>query len=265
MTPLLQRLMSPIAAVLAFGLLTTVLSAHPAAADPPLRLVFAAELAPLSFEKSGKITGILVEVAREIFVKRLGERMIASLYPWERAQQMVRSGAADGFITIATAERATYANCGRIPVLRVPLRPLVRQNHPRLKEIEAATSLADLRPFDFVSYLGNGWAKENLADFNVYYAADYGAALRGLAQGRGDLALVTTTTGAYYMRESHLMDKLVMLPLVADTFEYVLCLGKNSPHVARLAEFDRVLEVMRADGGYRPILQQYGLDPDSLY
>jgi polar amino acid transport system substrate-binding protein len=231
----------------------------------PIKLVFATELAPLSFEEAGAAKGILLDIAREVFAERLGQAVETTLYPWERDQKMVRSGEADGFITVATTERGTYANCGRIPVLRANLHPIVRPDNPRRTDIETAQSLADLHRFDIVSYFGNGWAKQNLAGFNVYYAQDFQSSLYGLAQGRGDLALGTTTSGAHYMREPELAGKLVMLPLVVDTFEYVLCLRKTSPHAAKLSEFERVLEVMRIDGGYVPIMQRYGMAADTVY
>lgn len=254
--------------MLVLALAPSVAQLRPAVAEtgtPPVRLVFAVELAPLSFEEAGQVRGILVDIAREVFAVRLGQPVDAALYPWERAQQMVRAGEADGFITVATKERAAYANCGRIPVLRAGLHPIVRKDNPRRAGIEAAKSLADLRSFNIVSYFGNGWAKQNLAGFDVYYATDFQSSLRGLAQGRGDLALGTTTSGSYYLQEPALAAKLVMLPLVVDTFEYVLCLGKKSPHAAKLSEFERVLDVMRSDGGYAPILQKYGMGGNTLY
>jgi polar amino acid transport system substrate-binding protein len=231
----------------------------------PVRLVFAAELVPLSFEKNGEVRGVFIDIAREAIEHRLALPLDVQIYPWERAQQMVRHGDADGFITIATKARREYANCGRIPVLRAPLHPLVRVDNPRRGDIAAAANLAGLKPFEIVSYLGNGWAKQNLAGFNVYYASDFESSLRGVALGRGDLAFATNTAGAYYLREIDLGSRLVMLPLVVDTFEYVLCLGKQSPRAGMLADFDRVLEVMRTEGAYVPIMQQYGLRADTLY
>lgn len=234
-------------------------------AQDPLRLVFAADLAPLSFEIQGVKQGILIDVAREILERRLGQPVEAALYPWERAQQMVMRGEADGFITIATRARAAYANCGRIPVLRTPLHPLVRLENPRRKEIEKATSLAELKPFEIVSYRGNGWAKQYLEGFNVYFAPDFQASLRGLAAGRGDLAFATTTAGPYYLREFDIEQEVALLPLVVDMFNYVLCIRKDSPKSIMLPEFDRVLEVMRTEGAYAPILERYGLTPDAYY
>jgi len=231
----------------------------------PVRLVFATELAPLSFEEKGDVRGVFIDIAREAIEHRLGQPLELQIYPWERAQQMVRHGDADGFITIATKARQEYANCGRIPVLRAPLHPLVRIDNPRRDAIAAATDLAGLKPFEIVSYLGNGWAKQNLNGFNVYYASDFQTSLRGVALGRGDLAFATNTAGAYYLREYDLGDRLVMLPLVVDTFDYVLCLGKQSPQLGMLADFDRVLEVMRGEGAYKPILERYGMHADALY
>lgn len=260
-----QRVSTLATLALVLGMLLAPLSMHPARGEEPLKLVFASELIPLSFEEEGEVRGVLVDIAREAFATRLRLPLEIAIYPWERSQQIVQRGEADGFITIATPARELYANCGRIPVLRTPLHPLVRQDHPRRAEIAAARSLAELRPFNIVSYSGNGWAKANLVDFDVYYAADFPASLRGLAQGRGDLALVSTVAGPYALRELNLAGKLVMLPLVVDTFEYVLCLGKKSPHRGQLAEFERVLEVMRLDGGIADILKRYGFDARSLF
>jgi polar amino acid transport system substrate-binding protein len=246
-------------------MLGAVAIAEDAAVGKPVRLVFAAELVPLSFEENGAVSGIFIDVAREVIEHRLGRQLDLQIYPWERAQQMVRHGDADGFITIATKARREYANCGRIPVLRAPLHPLVGIGNSRRAEIEAAKNLADLKPFQIVSYLGNGWAKQNLEGYNVFYAADFQASLRGLALGRGDLAFATTTAGAYYLREYDLGDRLVMLPLVVDMFEYVLCLGKNSPQATILPEFDRVLDVMRSEGAYKPILERYGMKANAFY
>lgn len=251
--------------LLACGLGGSVALAQEADTKKPVRLVFADELVPLSLEKDGVASGIFVDVAREVFERRLSQPVTLQIYPWERAQQMVRHGEADGFITIATKARREYADCGRIPVLRAPLHPLVRSDHPRRAEIAAATSLKGLKPFEIVSYFGNGWARQNLVGFKVIYAADFQSSLRGLLLGRGDLALTTTTAGAYYLREYDLDDRLVMLPLVVDMYEYVLCLAKKSPQAALLPEFDRVLDVMRAEGAYKPILQRYGMETDALY
>jgi len=247
------------------GLAIVACLVAPAAAEEPIRLVFAEGSAPLAFEEAGEARGIEIDVAREVFTARLGHPIAASLYPWERAQQMVRSGQADGLITVATPERLSYADCGRVPALRVPLRAMMRRNHPQLEEVTAAKKLEDLRKFELVSYLGNGWARQKLAGFNVIDAVDFQASLRGLAQGRADVAIVNAITGHYYLDKLNLKGKLLMLPQDLDTLDYVLCLGKNSRHLTKLGEFDRVLEVTRADGGYAHILKTYGLAPDASY
>ena len=58
---------------------------------------------------------------------------------------------------------------------------------------------------------------------------------------------------------------LAILPLVIEDFDYVLCLAKKSPQVGLLQEFERVIEVMRAEGAYRPILERYGFAGLAIY
>lgn len=242
-------------------------SVRPAAAETPVRLVFAEYLTPLSFAEDGEARGILIDVARDIIGRDLGRGVEVELYPWERAQQMVRRGEADGFITISTPARREYAQCGRVPVVEASLHPLVRKGDPKRAVITAASQLEDLRPFSIITYLGNGWAKENLEKpgFDVFFAPDYVAHLRGLAQGRGDLALVTGLSGAYYLKSLDLGDQLVLLPPVIDTFRYVLCLGKQSPHVGLMPEFEAALGRKRTDGSYAAVLQAYGFNPAAPY
>ena len=235
---------------------------YAALAQEPMRLVFASELVPLSFKEQGQLRGILVDFAKEIFVKRLGQKVEMLVFPWERAQQMVMRGEADAFITVATEARRRYANCGESTVLETPLHPVVRRDHAKLAMIEAARRLADFKPFDIVSNNGNGWAKQNLVGFNVYFATDFPTALRGLAHGRGDIAFATDTAGTYFLQKEGLGDRLVILPLVVDTWKYVLCVGKKSPYVAQLAEFERVLEILKREDGEHTILARYGLTPE---
>jgi polar amino acid transport system substrate-binding protein len=252
---------------LAALLLVWLQLAGPLAAEEPIHLVFAEQLTPLSYDDQGTTRGILVDVAIDVLRDQLGLPIKVGTYPWERAQQMVRQGEADGFITISTAERREYADCGTLPVLRASLHPLLRQDHKSLATIAEAGSLEDLRSYNFISYFGNGWARENLekAGFDVFFAADYTSHIKGLAQGRGDLALVTPTSGAYYIRQLGLEQKLTMLPLVLDTFEYVLCLGKQSPYRDRLADFESALGRKRNDGSYLAVLEYYGLQPGTPY
>jgi polar amino acid transport system substrate-binding protein len=237
---------------------------HAALAQEPMRIVFASELVPLSFKDQGDLRGILVDIADEIFVKRLGQKVEMLVFPWERAQQMVMRGQADAFITVATEARRRYANCGENTVLETPLHPVVQRDHAKRAVIEAARRLADLKPFDIVSYNGNGWAKQNLVGFNVYFATDFPTSMRGLAQGRGDVAFASNAAGIYFLKKEGLGDRLIILPLVVDTLKYVLCVGKKSPYVGQLAEFERVLEILKREDGERAIFTRYGLTPEMI-
>lgn len=237
-----------------------------AADERPVRLVFSTDIAPLAFTENGAVRGILVDVARDVFAE-LGVTAESAVFPWERAQMLVQQGEADGFITVATPERRAYAECGHIPVLRTQAHPVVRRDHPGLAGIAAADSLDELKSYAIVSYAGSSWARTRLqaAGFNVYLAADYESHLSGFARGRGDIVFITPTVGAYYMHKLELDDQLVMLPLVIDTFEFVLCLGRNSPHLGTLARFEEVLGRKRVSSDYAAILESYGLDPATPY
>ncbi len=236
-----------------------------ARADAPLRLVFADSLAPLSFEEAGRPRGLFIDLVREAIGKRLGTPVETLVYPWARAQQMVLQGEADGFVTVATKARLEFTACGHVPALHVPLQPIIRKDDPRRPIFEAARSLDALKPYKVISYLGNGWAKQYLAGFDVFYAADFDSSLRGLARGRGDLSFVTMASGSYFLHMPEFAQHLTMLPVAVGDLHYYLCITKESPYRSLLPEFDRAISSMRGDGAYRGILAKYGLDTKDFH
>ena len=64
---------------------------------------------PYSWEKDGKLQGILIDIATEIIENRLGVTAEYHGYPWERAQINVRDGNNDAFITTPIPSRKLYA------------------------------------------------------------------------------------------------------------------------------------------------------------
>jgi len=55
----------------------------------------------------GAPAGIFNDILTEVF-KRLGIPLKKAVYPWKRAQMMVKNGEADGMVTVYTKERAAY-------------------------------------------------------------------------------------------------------------------------------------------------------------
>ncbi|WP_320499253.1 substrate-binding periplasmic protein [Dongia rigui] len=242
------------------------LAAAPAAeADPPLRIVFADNLAPLSFEEDGRPSGLFVDLVREAIGKRLGKPVETLTFPWARAQQMVMHGEADGFVSVATKARLDFTACGSVPALHVPLQSIIRKDDPRRPIFEAARSLEALKSYKVISYRGNGWAKQYLAGFDVFYASDFDSSLRGLARGRGDLSVITMASRNYFLHLPEFAQNLTTLPVAVGDLHYYLCIADTSPYQPLLPVFDRAVKSLRSDGTYRKILAKYGLDTKDFH
>lgn len=223
-----------------------------------LHMVYNGNYAPFSFRGEGRLVGIEVDLMSEV-AKRVGLAVKHEGYPWERAQSMVRSGAADGFVTIATPERREYVYTSSAPLLTVPFVGLTARDNPRLAALRKIGSLQDSLSFRHVNYLGSGWAKQNLAGANVHYLTRMETILQFLALKRADLFIENAYLLQYGVRNEDMLGQLVFLPTVFGSAEYRLGISKKSPFASRMAEFDRAIGKMVSDGTVGRIVQRYSV------
>ncbi|HCY88564.1 MAG TPA: hypothetical protein DHV36_25740 [Desulfobacteraceae bacterium] len=98
--------------------------ATPAAAEKPLVFVGDDHFPPYSWEEKGKISGIDVDIIRELW-QRLDIAITIRLAPWKRLIHMTRTGQCDGsfslFHTRARESFAHYAFARPIHISRFPL------------------------------------------------------------------------------------------------------------------------------------------------
>lgn len=258
----MNRLCSFRALLIAIPLIWFQLST--ASPNRPFRWADDENYRPLIYrDASGHPAGIFNDLMSELF-RRLNVPLECRLYPWRRAQKLVREGRADGMITILTEERKKFLEASK-PLITVNERVFTSRRNPRLQQILAVKSLDDLRKFTLVETSGSGWSKEHLEGMKVIWVTTAASALNMIATGRADIYLMGYYTGPEFLRmqirrNGPLSDRLreiVMGPHPLAEVDYRLLIRKDSPYVDLVDRIDRTLQQMKEDGSYRTIVQRY--------
>ena len=226
--------------------------------QPAFRVVYFDNYAPYSWrDESGNMRGIFIDILDEVIGKRLQRAVEHEGFPWARAQKYVRSGEYDAMIAPITEERASYTDISELAVLTSRMALFTRASHPEISVFENTRSLVDIRTYNFVTQLGDGWAAENLEQMKVQYAKDLDTVLRMLSQGRADLFVEVAEVTHWNMRNLNLGAEIVEVDGVTiEETPYHLMISKKSSQQL-LAEFDASLRQFIADGALGKLLEKY--------
>ncbi len=83
-----------------------------------LKLVYFQNFEPFSWKsENGEMKGIYIDLMNEALEKRLKIGISHGGYPWARAQKMLKTGRADGFVTFPSQERKRYTRVSREVVI----------------------------------------------------------------------------------------------------------------------------------------------------
>jgi polar amino acid transport system substrate-binding protein len=255
---------APAALLCLFGIVTVA-----SAQERPMVLVFFNDYAPFSFVKDGKDSGILVEVLTEVLSKRMKLNVVVKMGPWARMQEMVKTGEADAFCTNPTAARKEYAVPSKVPAIVFPYKIYASKDSPKLAALKAVKGMEDLRKgaiagsFTLGSFIGDGWTKSNLEDFNIKidYSPNQASVIRKVAAARIDAFVNNAIVQRYSMKDlveslnaqgnaqgATEVKNIVELDSVIDQAQFYLCVGKASPFLKYLDDFDKALAQAEKEG-----------------
>ena len=221
--------------------------------------------------KDGKPAGIFNDIMTELFA-RLDIPLKKSVYPWKRAQLLVRNAEADGMITVYTEERKAFA-VATDPIWKVGESLFFRRDNPKACKILKVNSFDDLKGLTLVDTMGSGWTKENYdahGIINVIWVPSIDSAFSMLVKGRAD-AFIMFNLNAYNIlskKRSQEADpagdyhNIVAITPTFVTLPFRLLIRKDSPFVSRIPDINKTLKEMKVDGTYRRIRQKYsGIAP----
>ena len=214
----------------------------------------------------GAPAGIFNDILTEVF-KRLGIPLKKAVYPWKRAQMMVKNGEADGMVTVYTKERAAYTVATE-PIWKIGETLFFRRDNPRACEILKVNSFEDMRSFTLVDIQGAGWTEEQYRIHgikNVIWVPDADSALNAIAAGRADI-FIMFDLNAYKLlaqkraQKGPLAEGFQNIITIMPTFAklpFRLLIRKDSPYASLVDDINRVLEEMKRDGTMERIRQKY--------
>ena len=243
------------------GMLAGGAAAPARAQGAPCRLVYFHDYAPFSWsDADGTVRGLFVDVLAETLGARMGIPLVHQGWPWSRAQAMVRAGEADGFCSVATAERRAYAAVSTEPLVLGPVKLFVPRGAEQRPEIARARRLEDLKGLRLAIYIGSSWAHERLADLvpDMVQEPDMAGALRLVAGGRVDGIVDMADVLRHRVKALGLGLRIAETAPVLDTVPFHLCVSRTSPLAPRMAEFDAALRAIRRDGTYAALTRRIG-------
>jgi len=208
-------------------------------------------------DSEGQAKGIYIDIIEEVIHDRMEIPVVYHEYSWDVAQQLVKDGMADAFITVPTPERRLYTDISNEPLLSDVSVIFTQRNNEKLNEIKKITSISELKNFQLLDYTGSGWAKENLTDCKIEWLPDMKEVLLELASGKGDIFVQTSLLTKYNIKALNLEDEIIEIPTPLDQIHFNLCIGKNSSYVHILPDFDKIIKEMKEDGTLQKIINKY--------
>lgn len=251
--------MKRIARATALTTLSVLLSISSVAyGEEQMKMTYFNNFPPFSWSaEDGTMKGILVDVMDQFVGEEMGIPLSHQGFPWARAQQMVKEGDADGFVTVPTPARQEYTDTGKEEVIMSKMVIFVKKGSSKAEEIRAAKGLSDLKELSIIDYVGNGWGDKNLEGFKRHLAPKMDNVFQMLVGDRGDLCITDSVVGWYTIKQLGLQDKIEEMPLVLDQVPFVLCVRKGSKYSDIVEKLDAALKEARETGKLQQIYDRY--------
>lgn len=235
---------------------------------PTVRAVYMNDAYPVAWEENGKGRGIEPEIV-DYCLARLGVRAEHRFVPWGRAQEEIRAGEADLIITTPTDERFTYAVFGKEKVVIQDWSLFThKDNKEFIDKARRFTRLEDLKPYEFVDYLGNGWTARYLKDGYKIHRVPRTQLIPGLlASKRGTFTFENAGTFMSWAEDAKVGDVMVEVKtnLPNTKFHYVFIVSRKSPWLAKglVKGLDQELREMKKSGEWEKIVKKYRFPVES--
>lgn len=174
-----------------------------------LLLAGAAHAAPaptlrVGLSETSLVNGAIVELAQALFQFVPSHQPQFQKLPWTRAQRLVENGDIDMFVTFPASNRASYAHFTRTALLSLDYGHLVYDKlGSKARQIEAATSFADLKDLVFVHQDKVEWEMLNVPPYIKRYTVNAPMHMFHMTFGRraGDFFIMYPEQAEYFARK----------------------------------------------------------------
>lgn len=212
--------------------------------------------------ENGDFQGAAVDIAR-IITEKLGHTIKIGLYPWARAQKMVRDGEADVLMPpFKTPEREEWLDFTDIPFHSYNTVFFIRPGSTLTWNGEVSSLKGKRIGMSLGWNFGAGFeqAKDSLT---IDYASSIDLCFKKLLAERVDLVPTQQPEAEASFKRLGLTDDqkpIAILPEVAVNYQYFGFSKKKQNELAAFKkDFDRMLKQMQENGELSQLLAKYGL------
>ncbi|EAR09438.1 substrate-binding periplasmic protein [Reinekea blandensis] len=232
-----------------------------------LRFASATDSAPISYQTaSGDSGGYLPDLVRACCASSESLDCRVELFPWSRAQWMVREGAADAFCTYPSDTRKAYALFTQTPLFTMNFGNLVfRHDHPRKAELINAKSWDDLKTFTLVGQQDTDWETENIPPIirRSLYSDQQEMMQVLLRRGEGDFLVMSSLEASHLLKTLNLTNKAQQQPVTFidnSLIPFHIGISKQRDDAAELVQYlDGRIQSTEYQTEKRRIDHQYGV------
>ncbi len=216
-------------------------------------LVYAESYQPYSWKSDeGKIQGVEVDFVSEILANKMGISIRHEIYPWARAQSLVRQGHADAFVTIPNDSRREYSQESDTPFFISNFLIYTGMSNPKKAMLQQIKTLPELikRPeLIHGQILGAGWHISHLKEAkNVQKFSTSLQILQMLDKNRIDVYIEQAPLILYQIKELDFDGRISEIDNVMDKTNWHICIGKKSSYFKILPKLNALLASMESDG-----------------
>ena len=242
--------------------ISAIFSPFTSAEEKSFSVAFNESWPPFSFRnENNEMSGILVDIVREVFETKLNIPVEFYGYPWKRVQHNVEIGVHDALVTTATQKRLIYSVRSEESVYALEEKAFINRNSQHKDKLSSLTlaNIAELKNYNVCDMIGNGWADSFYGRHNIEIKRfkDINLCFRNIAFERYDIAIHVSAAGLSQLKKEGLTDKVEMLPVVFDEVPFPLLVSKKSEHLDILPKFDEAIRAFKAEGGIERIVDRY--------
>ncbi len=214
------------------------------------------KLAPWQMETGGELTGICIDIVKEI-QKRIGNDREIKIFPWNRAYNMTLKK--EGFALFSTARseerEALFKWVG-------PLVPLKSVMYKRKDDPKVYRTLNDAKNVKAIAVTKNVISeqflrKEGFQNLQVEIGKSGEENVQRVLSGKAQLYSNGYISGHYLIKKLHL-EKMIVMTQMEPLFESSLNIAFNikTPDEV-ISLWQKTLDEIRSDGTYDQILNNY--------
>jgi len=212
--------------------------------------------APYSFKENNNLTGIDVDVIKEIG-ERIGIKIILQSHPWKRLLKKIKDGDLDCvFSAFKTPERLEYMSYTNVPIHVSPLMLYTsKKKQINIHNIDDLNGMriALIRGFKLSNELDNAIKKDT---FQTIIVTEIEQTFKMLQAQRVDAVIYNHHVGAYYIKKFNLTNITHTNKPIAVSSAYIT-FPKKSKLAHLIPKFDEALFDILADGSYKNIMDKY--------